>query len=129
MKSESGTSSPMQWINPAHFSRCHGKRRFHSMVLAERKAEQASLRTGDLILAYECCDCGRFHIGHADPSQTLARTPRIDHPCKQCGGAIPAFKKQRARFFQGVAVYCSDRCKKNAAKKRHKLGVEAVENT
>jgi predicted RNA-binding Zn-ribbon protein involved in translation (DUF1610 family) len=61
------------WQNPAHLSRCKGKRRYSSMAKAEVSAEQASGSTGELIVGYECPDCGKFHIGHADKAQLLAR--------------------------------------------------------
>ncbi len=58
------------------------------MRQAEQKAERASGRTGELIIAYECVDCGFYHIGHADLSQRLAREVRIAR-CRVCGSPIP----------------------------------------
>ncbi|WP_263367966.1 hypothetical protein [Edaphobacter bradus] len=63
------------WTNPASQRRCHGKRRYPSITLAETAAEKASYKTGELILAYQCYDCLRFHIGHADASQKIVRKP------------------------------------------------------
>ena len=107
-----------EWINPAHFARCDGKRGFRSLAMGEIEAERASVETGDLILAYTCCDCGRVHIGHADLSQQLARIPHIDRPCKECGGIVPESKKQKAKRLQAVALYCSNLCQQVAAKRR-----------
>ena len=48
--------------------RCGKKKWYHSLKLAEIVAEERSLATGEWIIAYECVDCGRFHIGHASPT-------------------------------------------------------------
>lgn len=107
-----------EWTNPAYFKRCFGKFGFRSIAKAEIEAERASAKTGDLILAYTCCDCSQVNIGHADLSQQLARIPHIDRPCQKCDGIIPESKKQKAKQFQGVALYCSDLCQREAARKR-----------
>jgi hypothetical protein len=41
-----------------------------------------------------------------------------DRPCLQCGQVIPETKKEKARSFHSVALYCSDQCQKNAQRKR-----------
>ena len=80
---------------------------------------------GELILAYTCPDCGRFHIGHADRAQILARQEHEGLPCQHCGGVIPEFKKQRAQRFKGCALYCSDGCQKSAAQLRRRARQDA----
>jgi hypothetical protein len=107
-----------EWIHPAHFRRCEGKRSFRSLAKAEIEAARASSKTGQLILTYPCFDCGWVHVGHAELSQRLARLPHLFRPCQQCGGVIPESKKQKAKQFQAVALYCSDRCQKETAKQR-----------
>jgi hypothetical protein len=79
------------WSNPAE-RRCNRKAAYPSMSLAEQKAETASSRTGSLIIGYQCYDCGKFHIGHADESQRIARQESIDTPapakCILCGSPM-----------------------------------------
>lgn len=106
------------WTNPAHFQRCAGKYGFRSMAKAEREAERVSNKLGELVLAYTCCDCGLYHIGHADLSQRLARVPHVEKPCEQCGGVIPCEKKHKAKQYGSTALYCSDTCQRTAAKIR-----------
>lgn len=53
--------------------RCDGKVPYRTMPRAELAAAKKSLQLSELLIAYECCDCGRFHIGHADQSQKAAR--------------------------------------------------------
>ena len=81
----------------------------------------ASRKTGELIIAYACFDCGYCHIGHADRSQQLAREIHVDRPCEKCGGIIPDFKKRKAKGLGGVALYCSDACQRAAANARRKM--------
>lgn len=110
-----------EWKNPAHFNRCARKRGFPSMRKAEIQAERASAKTGDLIIAYACFDCGMFHIGHADLSQRLAHTRLADRPCQHCGQTIPEEKTQKAKRFRTTALYCSDQCQRNAQRKRRTI--------
>lgn len=76
------------WTNPLTRLRCGSKAPYRSMRAAEAKAERASMRAGELIIAYECPDCGRFHIGHADLSQRLAHKVRVPR-CRVCDEPIP----------------------------------------
>ncbi len=71
------------WDNPAD-KRCNRKLSYRSMVIAEKNARQASQKERRLIIAYQCFDCGSYHIGRADKSQKLARRgePRIVSPPK-----------------------------------------------
>jgi len=88
------------------------------MAQAEIQAERASKVTGELIIAYICFDCGMFHIGHADLSQQLARIPHVDRPCEHCGAVIPDNKKNKAKQFSSIALYCSDQCQTKASLER-----------
>jgi hypothetical protein len=110
--------SATEWKNPAHFKRCHGKRGYSSIRKADIQAERASARSGDLIIAYACFDCGYFHIGHADLSQQIVRVPLAARPCQHCGGPIPEAKTLKATRFHSTALYCSDQCQKKAQRKR-----------
>jgi hypothetical protein len=47
------------------------------MATAELSAMRRSQVSGELIIAYECPDCRKFHIGHPDVSQVLARKSEI----------------------------------------------------
>jgi predicted RNA-binding Zn-ribbon protein involved in translation (DUF1610 family) len=105
------------WSNPAA-RRCDSKHAYFKMSPAESNANRATKRTGELIVAYECPDCGRFHIGHADLAERLAREVHVDFPCLQCGGVIPEFKKLRAAQWQAQALYCSNVCQTQAASAR-----------
>ena len=60
-------------------------------------------------------------MGHADLSQQFVRIPHIDRPCQQCGGIIPESKKQKAKRYQSMALYCSNLCQKAAARQRRAL--------
>ena len=82
---------PGVWRNPA-IRRCNRKNEYSSWSRAEAKAEEASLRAGDLIIAYECYDRGKFHIGHADESQKIARQARdtsLPWDCPRCDRPVP----------------------------------------
>ncbi len=114
MKNSSITGT---WENPAA-SRCDPKRAYTKASSATIAAEKASKRTGELIIAYQCPDCGSYHIGHADLAQRLAREVHVDLPCQYCGGVIPEFKKEKAARFGSKALYCSDACQSHAANAR-----------
>lgn len=57
--------------------RCTGKHKFRDGKKALGEAERASRATGELVTAYDCVDCKRWHVGHADESQKLARDPAL----------------------------------------------------
>jgi hypothetical protein len=124
--------SATEWKNPAHFRRCFGKHGYRSASRAEIQAEKASKKSGDLIIAYKCFDCGFFHIGHADRSQQIVRIPRVGRLCQECEQPIPEFKKLRAKHYNSTALYCSDACQKRAQAKRKairdQLQDEGLEN-
>jgi hypothetical protein len=109
-----------EWKDPA-LTRCDSKRVYRSLNQAAVQAERASNRTGELIIAYTCFDCGAFHIGHADLSQQLAHLAPVDSGCRECNLPIPEAKKRRARACSSKAIYCSDRCQRVAERKRRVL--------
>ena len=113
------------WINPVHFRRCQGKQRFRTFAQAEPVAERASRKTGELILAYTCFDCGRIHIGHADRAQQLVREERSGPACRHCGELLPESKLQKGERFDTQALYCSDKCQRLAAKQRRRERIDA----
>lgn len=115
------------WSNPAA-RRCDPKQVYIRIKAAELAAKKASEETGDLIIAYQCPDCGRFHIGHADSSQRLARKAHMDRPCQQCGGMIPAYKKEKAARRRSTALYCSDGCQRRAAGARRQARKAVIDN-
>jgi predicted RNA-binding Zn-ribbon protein involved in translation (DUF1610 family) len=95
------------------------ERTYSSMKVAEVQACKATSRARELIIAYECPDCGQFHIGHADRSQQLARMRRTLSLCKFCKVVpIPESKKQKAAKYNSVALYCSDACQSDASRDR-----------
>jgi hypothetical protein len=106
------------WRNPVALRRCKEKRPYRSLSEAEVFASRASARSGALIIAYECPDCGRFHIGHADRAQLIVRGERCAPSCKQCCEPIPLEKRETAALNGSDILYCSDACKRKARKKR-----------
>lgn len=57
--------------------RCESKKCYRSLRFASQLAEECTARAGHLILAYQCYDCGGFHIGRAEPAQLIARKETI----------------------------------------------------
>ena len=108
------------WLNPVSPRRCKRKRRYFSSTQAEVFASRASARTGELILAYECPECGKFHIGHADRAQLIVRGDRCAPACQQCGESIPLARREKATANTSDIVYCSDDCKRLARRQRRK---------
>jgi DNA-directed RNA polymerase subunit RPC12/RpoP len=89
------------WLNPAAASRCYGKAGFRRWEKAEILAERASLKTGTLIVAYQCFDCGRIHIGHADETQVRIRKEMLlqaNTTCPRCGKLLDDARTSLQRF-------------------------------
>jgi hypothetical protein len=108
------------WRNPA-IRRCNRKIAYSSWHKAEERAEKASLRTGDLIIAYQCYDCGKFHIGHADQSQKIVRevsVSSVNSNCPRCTAPISDERRYRAAESGNTTVFCSGKCRDKWAKKR-----------
>jgi hypothetical protein len=106
------------WQNPAHFQRCAGKRRYFSMRKAEIAADRATDRARELIIAYQCPDCEKFHIGHADTAQLLARDGQRAPTCLFCDQPISLARREKATANGSEITYCSRACQKKARKRR-----------
>lgn len=128
-----------EWFNPA-LGRCYRKTRYPNSGIAEAAARRASLKTGELIIAYKCIDCRRFHIGHADESQIIAHQrpdpPKSVRPialptiCPHCNEAIPDERRREAERSGSPTVYCSRKCQqKHSRKARHKREAERMGRT
>lgn len=70
--------------------RCEGNATYRNLTIAAENAQIASEKSGHLIIAYKCYDCGSFHIGHADKSQKIVNEKRET-------------KKERRRRLQSIA--------------------------
>ena len=109
-----------EWRNPA-IRRCYRKIAYPSWRKAEKRAEKASIRTGDLIIAYECYDCGKFHIGHADLSQKIVRevsVSSVNSHCPRCNAPISDKRRYQAAESGDTTVYCSAKCQDKWGKKK-----------
>ena len=112
-----------EWKNPA-INRCYGKAPYPSMAIAEKVAQRDSENTGDLIIAYQCYGCARFHVGHADRCQFIARRKleerRIELPtaCPRCSGSIVEERRLAAAESGNTNVYCSNECHAQHSKSR-----------
>src|ERR1700760_2726581 len=98
------------WLKQLHEPRCGNKAAYRNAKIADRKAEHASRMTNQLILSYQCPDCGHWHIGHADYTQLLVRNAPPVMNCVECGEPIPAARLENARKSKGTTTTCSDRC-------------------
>jgi hypothetical protein len=105
-------------LKKAHFGRCARKRRFRNPNIADEFAQQASLRTGELIISYQCYDCGKWHIGHADLSQILARIPPNGPTCIICGQRIPESRIEKAKRWGSPTQACSKPCTQEMRRRR-----------
>lgn len=121
-----------EWKRNLTDGRCDTKHPFPFVKMAQKAARLASQRTGHLIIAYECIDCGLYHIGHADRSQIIVRQERplkepgppktivLPTSCPQCGGPIPEQRRTAAERTGSSTVYCSRKCQgKGSRKARH----------
>ena len=137
------------WVKHAHKQRCEGKRGYRNASQADEDAEKASKKLGALILSYECCDCGLWHIGHADQSQIAARwqanEPRVvkilcqemaQRPvecefCGRCGKFIPEDRYQELLISGGDVWTCSPLCarRRKSSNKQRRRGERARRKT
>jgi predicted nucleic acid-binding Zn ribbon protein len=105
------------WRNPKTKRRCTGKLAMRSASQAEKAAGRASRRVQELIIAYECWDCGYWHIGHADMAQRIAHGKPFEQPvierrvgCAVCKEEIP----------NGLQIYCSATCRSKMKRRKSK---------
>lgn len=126
-----------EWKNPA-LRRCDRKAAYPSWKVAESVAQKISIRTGELLIAYQCFDCNRFHVGHADRSQIIVRenaskpktkvhTPIVfPTACPHCGQPIPDERRRAAQDSHTPIVYCSRKCQQKGSRRARRERREAV---
>lgn len=116
----SGRSMPIfgHWSNPG-CRRCEGKIGYRYSVSAEKVARRMSIKSGELLVAYRCFDCGSFHVGHGDLAQVLVRQERdpprpqtLPATCPRCDQPIPDERRVAALAAGTKSVYCSQACQK-----------------
>jgi hypothetical protein len=77
------------------WQRCDRKRPYYSMKKAASRAREKSLASGHMLIAYTCCHCGLFHIGHPDKSQYLVHEEEME----QVKSARPPARDNRSRYL------------------------------
>jgi hypothetical protein len=92
--------------------RCGRKRKYRRPKLADEAAQRASIKTGELIISYQCYECRQWHIGHADKSQILARTSPGGPICELCWNRIPVERLDKGRRKGTQITTCSKRCQR-----------------
>jgi hypothetical protein len=95
--------------------RCTRKRRYRKANLADAAAQRASIRTGELIISYQCYECLQWHIGHADKSQILARTSPGRPICEICAEPTPFDRLDKAKRQGRPLTTCSQVCRRELA--------------
>jgi predicted RNA-binding Zn-ribbon protein involved in translation (DUF1610 family) len=108
------------WLKQLHDTRCGNKAAYRNPEIADRRAERASRKMNQLIVSYQCPDCGRWHIGHADHTQVLVRNAPSTMNCVECGAPIPASRLENARMSKGTTTTCSDKCSVRAQRRRNR---------
>lgn len=99
---------------PAAIRRCRGKRTHRGMKRAIKVAEYMTTRHGHLFHAYECPDCGGFHVGHANKDENEQFQQLVKRKCSECNGRIPI-----KRAIDGSKT-CSKEC--SATRQARKSG-------
>jgi predicted RNA-binding Zn-ribbon protein involved in translation (DUF1610 family) len=88
-----------EWTPPSE-KRCDRKRFYYTMHKASEVAARQSLQTGHLLIAYECPDCGAFHVGHADRSQQIIRQQQDENPTPGSRSHHPCSSSRASGFVQ-----------------------------
>ena len=112
----------MDWLKKAHEARCEGKQAFRSAQLADKLAAKASNKLGELVISYECCDCGWWHIGHADPTQQKTHRPIEQMFCGTCKKFIPEQRWKVLHDSGATNFTCSKQCSKRLSRLNAKAG-------
>lgn len=99
-------------LRKQHFIRCGRKRAYRQAKHADEAAQRASLKTGELIISYQCYECLKWHIGHADQSQILARTSPGYPICEICGRRIEVDRLDKAKREGTRITTCSKACQR-----------------
>ena len=125
MGGSSGGRMPISghWRNPG-WRRCDSKIGYRYSVSAEKVARRMSIKSGELLVAYRCFDCGSFHVGHGDLAQILVRQerdlprpPTLPATCPRCDQCIPDERRVAALAAGTKTVYCSKDCQKKHSRK------------
>lgn len=98
-------------VGVAHNSRCEGKVAYRRGALADSAAMRMSAKTGDLLVSYQCCDCGRWHVGHADWAQIRLRIQSAPPRCVVCGTLISKERLAQAQRSRTPIHACSKLCR------------------
>ena len=98
------------WLRKQHNHRCEYKRAYKKAAWADEAARRASHKTGELIISYECVDCGWWHIGHADATQVALHDAILSRTCVMCGRRISRLRLESARRSGSTTETCSARC-------------------
>jgi hypothetical protein len=94
------------------FIRCTRKRTYRKPKQADEAARRASMKTGELIISYQCYECLHWHIGHADKSQILARSSAGFRLCELCATPIPSDRLDKGMRQGKQITTCSKRCQR-----------------
>ena len=88
--------------------------------MATAEAGQMSRQTGELIIAYKCYDCPKWHIGHADRTQLIIRNMAGSGLsfCEICDRPIPIEVIDEAGRKNLSLTICSSRCQRKAERHR-----------
>src|SRR5207302_8076086 len=90
--------------------RCERKRAYRDPRLADKLAQRATRKAGQLVISYQCYECGMWHIGHADVAEVLARLSPGRPICEICGRIIEVTRLDKARRNGTRIPTCSKRC-------------------
>ena len=116
------------WIRKYSQARCGTKQAFRKASKADVAAMKASLKTNELIVSYQCYDCGRWHIGHADEAQVLAPRKPVDPSCIICGKPISKSRRRRAGASTQVCSSVCGKKKRRRAYRERKKQKEQLES-
>ena len=115
------------WQNGATWARCKRKLRHRNKRIATKVAMEQSYRFLELLIAYECPDCGYWHTGHADQTQLAAHADIVKH--------LERMKRRKSREERGKVVpstqrvltgFCAAEDRRKDIRGQEKLGIELV---
>jgi hypothetical protein len=106
------------WVQKQHEKRCEGKIAFRRASRADIAAQKMTHKKKDLFVSYQCCDCGLWHIGHADQSQLQARVPASMPRCEICRKKIPEERLTKSIISDSPTRTCSNGCATEAHRRR-----------
>ena len=106
------------WLEQRRERHCKGKQSYHTARQADAVAEKMTHKTHELLISYQCHDCGRWHIGHADESQILARVPTSRPTCVICRELISEARLKKAQYYHNTTTTCSRPCASELKRRR-----------